>query len=480
MLTRVLLCLAPASLAERIQALVEDPQLIVERVRGQRANHWPQALRRARDLVVLGRDLLPNPSIEHLKILCSTPGRPEVVVLGTADDPEDRATLLAAGAAEVLPTGLPDRLLSEVIQRIVARRRDREAERLRTSRPGGEPRLSDFASSSRAMRTFMDVVHRVVDSKSALLLLGETGVGKERLARAIHAEGPSSSGPFVAVNCGAIPETLLESELFGHEKGAFTGATQARRGWFELGHGGTVFLDEVGEMPKHLQVKLLRVLQDHTFQPLGSEREMRVDVRIIGATNSNLAADVDAGLFRRDLYYRLGVITLEVPALRDRREDIPELLQSYIRHFAQVLGREVTGIDGDTRDALVAYPWPGNVRELANGVERAVLLCEGEELGFEDFPPAVVGADRREARASNASPPDTRRRDEVDPGWLDRPLREVRQQAIQDLERAYLSAQLERTSGRVGETARRAGIQPRSLFDKMRRLGLHKEDYYRR
>ncbi len=230
MLSRVVLCLWPASLADRIQALIEAPDVLVERVRGQQAHHWTQALRRAGDLIVVSRDLIPSPAARHVGALCEPVDRPDVVVLVSRDSPQDRSALLAAGVDEVLSTDFTDDHLGTILHRIVARRGAQTAERLRIAHPSGTPRLSDFASVSPAMQAFMDVVYRVVDSTSSLLLLGETGVGKERLARAIHAEGPRRSGPFVAVNCGALPEALLESELFGHEKGAFTGAARTRQG----------------------------------------------------------------------------------------------------------------------------------------------------------------------------------------------------------------------------------------------------------
>jgi DNA-binding NtrC family response regulator len=314
-----------------------------------------------------------------------------------------------------------------------------------------------------------------------LLIMGETGVGKERLARAIHAEGPRSSGPFVAVNCGALPETLLESELFGHEEGAFTGASRARRGWFELSHDGTIFLDEIGEMPLHLQVKLLHVLQNHEVQRLGSERASAIDVRVIAATNRDLLTDVEEKLFRRDLYYRLGVINLSIPPLRERREDIPALVDDYISRFRTTIGREVTSISPDALQGLVNYSWPGNVRELINVIERAVLLCDGDTIRVADLPDGI--ADPRTAAGITAN----KRALSFEVGstsfpmqWLEKPIREVRQAVVFDVEKTYLSRLLELTSGHVGETARRAGIEPRSLFDKMRRYGLRKEDFRHR
>jgi transcriptional regulator with GAF, ATPase, and Fis domain len=325
------------------------------------------------------------------------------------------------------------------------------------------------------MKAFLDLVERVKDSGSSLLILGETGVGKERLARAIHAESPRGGGAFVPVNCGALPEGLLESELFGHEEGAFTGATRGRRGRFELAHGGTLFLDEIGEMPVHLQVKLLRALQEHEIQPLGGERSIPVDVRLMAASNRDLAVATERGEFRKDLYYRLGVVTLVLPPLRERREDIPELAESYVDHFRAVLGRETETLRPEALEALIAYEWPGNVRELINVIERAVLLCDGPEIGLEHLPEGIA----RRGAGGTTLPPLLLdgEAEELPRTLLARPWREVRRDALARLERAYLGGLLEETKGRIGETARRAGMEPRSLYEKMRRHGLAKEDF---
>ena len=326
------------------------------------------------------------------------------------------------------------------------------------------------------MQSFMAVVHRVVASDATLLILGETGVGKERLARAIHTESRRSSGPFVSVNCGALSETLLESELFGHEEGAFTGASRARRGWFELAHKGTLFLDEIGEMPKHLQVKLLSVLQTREVQRVGAESSVAIDVRVVAATNRDLESDVASGLFRRDLYYRLSVVSLTIPPLRERREDIPALVEGLLHHFRTEIAYRIEGVTPEAMAALCAYDWPGNVRELINVIERATLLTTGNALRPEDLPEGVRG----EYTSSSQLPSPAALEEahlRIPRAWLDLPLRASREALLREFERAYLTALLESTRGRVGETAERAGIQPRSLYAKMKRLGLHKEDY---
>jgi two-component system response regulator AtoC len=478
MLARVLLCVRPVPTERRLAALLDDSDTLVEAVRGQRSHLWLQALRRAGDLVVVSRDLIPSPATDHVRALRDSPETPAVVVLVEDENAEENALLLAAGADQVLHRDLDGSVAREILLGLLEQRREMSAERLRTSHPGGDPRLADFVSRSPSMQAFMDVVHRVVDSPSSILLLGETGVGKERLARAIHAESPRAAGPFVAVNCGALPESLLESELFGHTQGAFTGAARARRGWFELAHGGTVFLDEVGEMPLHLQVKLLRVLQEREIQPLGSERVLRVDVRVMAASNRDLEDEAAQGTFRSDLYYRLGVVSLEVPPLRKRRMDIADLVESFIAYHARTIGREVEGIESDALAALESYGWPGNVRELTNVVERAVLLCEESEIGLADLPVVIQGdAGQGVETVESAAPAVPTPASGPPSSWLGRTLREVREEALETTERSYLEALLADTGGRIGETARRAGIRPRSLYDKMRKHGLRKEDF---
>jgi len=316
------------------------------------------------------------------------------------------------------------------------------------------------------MNRLLATARRVARADSSLLVLGETGVGKEWLARAIHAESARSEGPFVAVNCAAVPETLLESELFGHEKGAFTGSVRARRGHFELAHGGTLFLDEVAEAPPHIQAKLLRVLQDRRIQRIGAERELEVDVRLVAATNRDPAAEIAAARLRPDLYYRLSVVVLRLPPLRERREDIPVLARSYLERFRRRLGREIEAVDDAALDALLRYDWPGNVRELINVMERAVLLCSGPRVGLADLPDEIARAAGPPPRASAA--PTT---------GATRPLREARRDVVTAFERAYLAEALRAAGGRVGEAAQRAGITSRALYTKMRQLGLDKDDF---
>jgi DNA-binding NtrC family response regulator len=321
------------------------------------------------------------------------------------------------------------------------------------------------------MQALVKVLPKIARSNSSVLILGETGVGKERLAHILHTEGRRSEGPFVAVHCGALPESLMESELFGHEQGAFTGATGSRRGCFELAHQGTIFLDEIGEMPLHLQSKLLRVLEDHVIRRVGSEKSIAVDVRVLAATNRNLEEEVQAKQFRRDLYHRLNVISLTIPPLRDRVEDIPELVDSHIDYLGPRIGCEVSGISREAMEALTRYTWPGNVRELINVIERAMLLCEENTITCEDLPQSIVetlrsGCDRSASTALDFP-------DEL----FAKPLKEAGKQILEQFERHYFVRLLRETGGRVGKVAAKAKIDSRTLFEKMKQHGLDKQDF---
>src|SRR5512137_1269991 len=253
-----------------------------------------------------------------------------------------------------------------------------------------------------AFRAALDTLRQVAPASATVLLQGESGTGKELAARLLHDLSPRAAGPFLPVNCAAIPETILESELFGYERGAFTGATQRKEGRFQRAHGGTLFLDEVADMSPSVQVKLLRVLQDGVVERLGGTQPVRIDVRIVPASNRDLAAEVRAGRFREDLFYRLDVVTVRLPPLRERREDVPLLAAAFLRRFAEQNRRPIAGFTDAALRALDAYPWPGNVRELQHAVERAVVLCRGEAVDVGDLPEALRGAEAAGAPAAPA------------------------------------------------------------------------------
>lgn len=254
-----------------------------------------------------------------------------------------------------------------------------------------QPVIEGMIGTAAVMQDVYRLTGRVAKSSATVLLTGETGTGKELIARAVHQLSPRASGPFLRVNCGALSDSLLESELFGHVKGAFTNAFENRTGRFEAAHGGTIFLDEINSVSYELQVKLLRVLQEHEFERVGDTKTIEVDCRIVAATNCNLTDEIDAGRFREDLYYRLNVIPIYLPALRDRREDIPSLVNYFVKMYAEKNGKPVPQPTAEAVTYLKNYSWPGNVRELQNYVERAIVLADGDTLDSELFPPHVRG-----------------------------------------------------------------------------------------
>jgi two-component system response regulator HydG len=321
----------------------------------------------------------------------------------------------------------------------------------------------DLVGRSPKMLEVFRLIESVAQSATSVLLQGESGTGKELVARAIHVRSARSDQPFVAINCSALTETLLESELFGHTRGAFTGAVAPKKGLFEAADGGTLFLDEIGDIPPSTQVKLLRVLQEGEIKPVGSADFIRVDVRIIAATNLDLTRAKERGAFREDLYYRLNVITVQMPPLRARPEDIPLLACHFLQRAARKLERQVSGIAPEAMEALVAYRWVGNVRELENVMERAVVLGRGESIQLGDLPPPL---------RSNAEPPT-----EV-AGHLTRlQYRRARDLALASFERSYVTALMRRASGNVSQAARHSGLDRSNFRLIMRRTGVKPEEF---
>ena len=333
-----------------------------------------------------------------------------------------------------------------------------ENQRLRAQVDRARPK--GILGRSEPMRRVLDLVARVARSKSTVLVTGESGTGKERIARAVHDLSDRAEKPFLVVNCGALPEALIESELFGHDKGAFTGAMQKHLGLFQDADGGTVLLDEVGELPPQVQVKLLRVLQERKVRSVGSTAEVDVDVRVIAATNRNVEEDVKSGKFRQDLYYRLNVLRIELPPLRERHEDIRELAEHFLRRCAAENGKEISGFAPDAVRALEGYAFPGNVRELENLVERAVALAQGSIIGLGDLPRELVGA------AAQATPELLRLPEEG--CELD--------QVLGEMERRLIVQALERTGGVRTAAAKLLGLTLRSLRYRMQKLGLAHDD----
>jgi transcriptional regulator with GAF, ATPase, and Fis domain len=302
----------------------------------------------------------------------------------------------------------------------------------------------------------------VAETDSTVLLTGETGTGKSMIAKLIHQHSPRSDNQFISVHCGAIPETLLESELFGHEKGAFTGAVRRKLGKFEIAQSGTIFLDEIGTITPAIQIKLLHVLQDHIIQRLGSEAGVvHCDVRVLVATNADLKSLCEKGLFRQDLYYRLNVFPIEIPPLSERIEDLPFMIELFIKRLNQKYGKEIREVHPEVLDAFRVYAWPGNIRELENLIERAYILEPSRTLNPKSFPAELFGS----ARVSEAA---------LD---LSCPLDVHRDREIERAERQYLNAQLKQHNGRINDTAKASGMGVRQLHKLLKKHDIRKEAY---
>jgi DNA-binding NtrC family response regulator len=318
-------------------------------------------------------------------------GRLPVIGLTEPTEPSGRDICRALGISECFPKPIDVEEVALVARRLIQREELRE--------------ITGIVGETEAMEEVLERVVQIAPVHSTVLIQGESGTGKELVARGIHALSPRRHRAFIAVNVAALPETLLESELFGHEKGSFTGATDRRKGFFELAHGGTIFLDEIGEMPNSTQTKLLRVLEEREFRRVGGEESLRVDVRVLTATNRNLRDQVAVGEFRRDLYHRLNVLRIDLPPLRARREDVPRLIERFIREFSAEHARPFMGIDPEAMRILVEYDWPGNVRELRNLVESMVVLAPGRVIRPEDIPPEVRARRRDSLLPVLARPP---------------------------------------------------------------------------
>jgi DNA-binding NtrC family response regulator len=319
-------------------------------------------------------------------------------------------------------------------------------------------RFENIVGNSPALRAVLDLVAKVADTDSTVLVTGESGTGKELIARAIHYNSRRAERMFVTVNCGAIPEELLESELFGHVRGAFTNAVNHREGRFSVAHGGTIFLDEIGDMSPNLQVKLLRVLQDRSFEPVGSSKTISVDVRVIAATNQDLEVAIRERRFREDLFYRLNVIPIEVPPLRERREDIPLLLKHFLEAGSRERGRPVPVLSREAEDRLLGHAWPGNVRELENAIERLVVLCGEREIGEADLPAAL----RRPSAPAPHAP-------QLPPTGLS--FRDV----VEDFETHLILQALEQTHWNKNRAAQLLGLNRTTLIEKIKKKRLEPE-----
>jgi DNA-binding NtrC family response regulator len=364
------------------------------------------------------------------------------------------------GAYDYLPKPFdPDEVALVVARALERRRQQREAEGLK-QQLAAAPDFHGLLGTSAAMRQTCALLAQGAARDFTVLLTGETGTGKELAARAVHAESPRKGRPFVAVNCGALPAELVESELFGHAKGAFTGATVAKAGLFEEASGGTLFLDEVGDLPLAMQVKLNRALQEKEVRRVGTTHPIKVDVRVVAATHRELQSEVAAGRFREDLYYRLNVFTVRMPALRERREDIPLLAL----HFLAKAGRPLEGFTPEALRALTGYGWAGNVRQLENAVARAVAVAQGPRIRLEDLPPELGQG------TAGPLPPES---------LAKMPYREAVDSARDAVSREYLVALMQEFGGNVTHAAERAGMERESLHRLLKRYGVRSDDFKR-
>lgn len=341
------------------------------------------------DLVIT--DLrMPGISGEEVlaKVTAETPGVPVIILTGHGSI-DSAVDAMRHGAYDFLTKPLNLDQLGMIVQRALSSREMSLQHQQLKHELEGSNALKTMIGKSPAMQKVQETLKKVSDSKASILITGESGVGKEVVADAIHNLSSRKNNSFIKVHCAALSETLLESELFGHEKGAFTGAEKLQKGRFELAHGGTIFLDEIGEINQNVQIKILRVLQEKKFERVGGEQTIEVDVRIVAATNKNLEEEVKAGRFREDLYYRLNVIHITVPPLRERKDDIPLLMSAFLKEFNEENGKNITGVDGRAKAAMFKYDWPGNIRELRNCMESAVVMCSGNEITLTDLPPAI-------------------------------------------------------------------------------------------
>jgi DNA-binding NtrC family response regulator len=385
------------------------------------------------------------------------------VVMITAHGNEKIAVeAMKLGAEDYVPKPFDNDEIRLVVKRALERTQLARENRMLRARLERELGFDQLIGSGKAMRGVFATIQKVAETDLTVLIRGESGTGKELVAQALHQHSARKSGPFVAVNCAAIGRELVESELFGHEKGAFTGAEARRVGRFEAAHGGTIFLDEIGDMAPETQAKVLRVLQERSFERVGGTKPLAVDVRVVAATHRDLERDVKEGRFREDLYYRLQVVELEMPPLRERLEDVPALAMRFLEQLAERHGRPGRRLAPSALAALAAHAWPGNVRELRNVVERAAVLAAGDEIEAADLMLSGV--------RSGAGPAD----DGTDPGFA-----EAKRTAIDQFERAFLLRALRENDGNISRTAEAIGMVRQSLQQKIRELGLRDEDWRR-
>jgi len=423
------------------------------------------------DLVLLDVVLPGQSGLEFLRWMRESGSELPVLMVSALDTAKTAVEALQLGAADYLVKGFE---LEELRQRVANLLKlatlEKENDSLRR-RMASEGQFGQMIGRTAEMRRAFEMADRVAGADSTVLILGESGTGKDLMAQEIHARSPRAGKAYVAVNCAALPETLIESELFGYERGAFTGAEKQRKGKFELASGGTLFLDEIGDMSPVTQAKVLRALENRTIERLGGTQPIPVDVRVISATHRNLAAEIRAGKFREDLFYRLRVVTIELPPLRAHKEDIPVLAEAFLQmHMAKLRGLATAGGASPaptkrlTREAMAAlekYDWPGNVRELKNALERSLVLCRGEDIGVEDLAQEVLSGETAPHKNSGGA---------NENGFSEKDFREAKRK----FEVAYLTKQLADHRWNVSKTAATIGLHRQSLQEKLRELGIRR------
>jgi len=412
------------------------------------------------DLILLDVVLPGQSGLEFLRWMRGQGNETPVLVVSALDTAKTAVEALQLGAADYLVKGFE---LEELRQRVANLLKlatlEKENDSLRR-RMATEGQFGQMIGRTAEMRRAFEIADRVAPTDSTVLILGESGTGKDLMAQEIHARSPRAGKAYVAVNCAALPETLIESELFGYERGAFTGAAQQKKGKFELASGGTLFLDEIGDMNPVTQAKVLRALENRTIERLGGTQPISVDVRVISATHRNLPEEIRAGRFREDLFYRLRVVTIELPPLRAHKGDIPVLAEAFLQMHGTRLGRRA-GLAREALGAIERYDWPGNVRELKNALERSLVLCRGEEIDVADLPQEVVSGDVPVHKSSNGP---------GENGFSEKDFREAKRK----FEVAYLTKQLSDHRWNVSRTAATIGLHRQSLQEKLRELGIRR------
>jgi len=413
------------------------------------------------DLVISDYRMDGMDGLEVLEAVKGERAEADVLIITAHGSIEVAVEAMKRGATDFLQKPFPNDELRLKVERILAHRLDRlERERLDEEnqylREEISGRFGQIIGRSREMAAILATVEKVSATDSSVLIYGESGTGKELVARAIHNQSPRSDGPFVRVNCGALPRELVESELFGHERGSFTGATRQKKGRFELAEGGTIFLDEIGDVPLEVQVKLLRVLQEKEFDRVGAERTLRANVRVVAATNRVLKEMVGEGTFREDLFYRLEVIPLALPPLRERRDDIPLLVEHFLVKKCREINLPPRRLTDEAMEVMCQYPWPGNVRELENIIERTVVLVDGDTVGPNDLPLAAEGMSRGNAEAA-----------------ADGDAQIALTDQLESLERELILKALEQADGVKTQAATLLGIKTSALYYKLDKYGVH-------